>query len=335
MASTDVTIYQVAEAAGVSISTVSLALNHPDRVSPKTRDRIIRVAGELGYRSGATTSERARRRSGRIAVLAPFSSYETYRTRLVGILEAFGPHNVEVVVHDTPSATESASPLLETMPVRGDVDGLLIMGVPLGEEGADRLHRWGPPTVLVDSLNAEFTSVTFDDEQAGYLLATHLLGRGHRSLAYLHEPYRASAYTSAGRLRLDGMARAIREAGGAEPEIEDIALAGNDVASARAHAAEFARRAERPTAVIAHHDLLAAGFLSGLRAAGTRTPDEVAVAGFDDGPLAEVLGLTTVRQPFAESGRRAAELLRSLIENPQQTPLRTLLVPQLITRETT
>ncbi|MGW4873935.1 LacI family DNA-binding transcriptional regulator [Streptomyces chartreusis] len=329
------TIYQVAEAAGVSISTVSLALNHPDRVSPKTRDRIIKVAGELGYRSGATASERARRRSGRIAVVAPFSSYATYRTRLVGILEAFGPHDVEVVVHDTPPATESASPRLETLPVRGDVDGLLIMGVPLGEEGADRLRRWGPPTVLVDSVNAEFTSVTFDDEQAGYLLATHLLARGHRRLAYLHEPYQSTAFTSAGLLRLNGIARALRESGSADPDMEDMVLAGNDVPSAQAYATEFARRAERPTAVIAHHDLLAAGFLSGLRDAGIKAPDDVAVAGFDDGPLAEALGLTTIRQPFTESGRHAAELLRSLIEKPQQTPVRTLLVPQLIVRETT
>ncbi|MEU6764984.1 LacI family DNA-binding transcriptional regulator [Streptomyces sp. NPDC046853] len=328
------TIYQVAKAAGVSISTVSLALNHPDRVSPKTRDRIIEVAGELGYRAGATVSERARRRSGRIAVLAPFSSYETYRTRLVGILETFGPHGVEVVVHDTPPATESPSPFLETLPVRGDVDGLLIMGVPLGREGADRLHRWGPPTVLVDSANPEFTSVTFDDEQAGHLVATHLLGRGHRRLAYLHEPYRSQGLPSAGLQRLEGIARALREAGEA-PGIEDIALTGNDARAARAQAADFVRRAERPTAVIAHHDVLAAGFLAGLRAAGTRVPDEVAVAGFDDGTLADTVGLTTVRQPFAESGRRAAELLRSLIEKPRQSPVRTLLVPQLITREST
>ncbi|WP_369212002.1 LacI family DNA-binding transcriptional regulator [Streptomyces flavofungini] len=329
------TIYQVAEAAGVSISTVSLALNHPDRVSPKTRDKIIRVAGELGYRSGATVAERARRRSGRIAVVAPFSSYETYRTRLVGVLETFAPHHIEVVVHDTPPSTESASPMLEALPVRGDVDGLLIMGVPLGEESADRLRRWGPPTVLVDSANDEFTNVSFDNEQAGYLLAAHLVARGHRRLAYLHEPYQPSAYTSAGELRLQGVARALRESDSAEPDFEDLELAGNDVASARAYAAEFARRTERPTAVIAHHDLLAAGFLAGLRTAGLEAPDEVAVAGFDDGPLAEAFGLTTIRQPLAESGRHAAELLRSLIDKPRRTPARTLLVPRLIVRETT
>ncbi|MEV6167816.1 LacI family DNA-binding transcriptional regulator [Streptomyces sp. NPDC051954] len=329
------TIYQVAKTAGVSISTVSLALNHPDRVSVSTREEIIRVAGELGYRPGATASARARRRTGRIAVLAPFSSYGTYRTRLVGILQAFRPDDVEVVVLDAPSAAEADSPLLETLPVRGDVDGLLIMGIPLGEQGVDRLRQWGPPTVLVDSAHPALSTVTFDDEQAGYLLATHLLSRGHRRLGHLHEPQRSEAYVSAGMLRHEGIHRALREADGAEPSCEELVLADNGLSTARAFAAEFVRRTDRPTAVIAHHDVLAAGFLAGLRAAGTEVPDQVAVAGFDDGPLAEGLGLTTIRQPFAESGRRAAELLRSLIQAPQQTPGRTLLLPELIVRETT
>ncbi|MFD2464001.1 LacI family DNA-binding transcriptional regulator [Amycolatopsis samaneae] len=327
------TIYQVAETAGVSISTVSLALNHPDRVSERTRERIIEVAGELGYRPGATASERARRRTGRIAVLAPFSSYESYRTRLIGVLEACAPDDVEVVVHDAPSAAATSSPLLDALPVRGDVDGLVVMGVPLADEGAERLRRWGPPTVLVDSAHPAFSSVTFDDEQAGYLLGAHLLERGHRHLGYLHEPQRSMSYVSPGMLRRDGVRRALREVDGGV--LDDLELPGNDLAAAREFAAGFAARADRPTAVIAHHDVLAAGVLAGLRAAGVAVPAEVAVAGIDDGPLAEGLGLTTVRQPFAESGRRAGELLRSLIGKPGRTPGRTLLTPRLIVRETT
>lgn len=324
----------MAETAGVSISTVSLALNHPERVSEQTRERVIRAAGELGYRPGATPSARARRRVGRIAVVAPFSSYESYRTRLIGILDTFGPDNVDVVVHDAPSVAAAGSPLLETLPVRGDVDGLVIMGIPLAEEGADRLRRWGPPTVLVDSTHPAFTSVTFDDEQAGFLLANHLLDRGHRHIGYLHEPQRSTSYVSPGMLRRNGMNHALRARHDTQP-LEELELAENDLLTARAFAAGFLAREHRPTAVICHHDVLAAGFLAGLRAAGTTIPADVAVAGIDDGPLAEGLGLTTVRQPFAESGRHAAELLRSLIQTPGQTVGRTLLTPQLIVRETT
>ena len=325
------TIYQVAETAGVSISTVSLALNHPDRVSERTRERIIRVAGELGYRPGATPSARARRRTGRIAVVAPFSSYESYRTRLIGILGTFGPDDVEVVVHDVPSVAAAGSPLLETLPVRGDADGLLIMGVPLADEGADRLLRWGPPTVLVDSTHPAFTSVAFDDEQAGFLLAAHLRDRGHRHIGYLHEPQRSPDYVSPGMLRREGMNRALRTDGA----LEDLELPENDLAAARAFAAGFLGREDRPSAVICHHDLLAAGFLSGLRAAGVEVPAQVAVTGIDDGPLAEGLALTTIRQPFTESGRHAAEALRSMIGSPGHAAARTLLAPQLVVRETT
>ena len=329
------TIYQVAEAAGVSISTVSLALNHPDRVNEKTRDRIIEVAGELGYRPRATPSARARRRSDRIAVVAPFSSYESYRTRLIGILDTFGPDGIDVVVHDAPSVASAGSPLLEALPVRGDVDGLLIMGIPLAEEGADRLRRWGPPTVLVDSAHPSFTSVTFDDEQAGALLVRHLLDRGHRRIGYLHEPQRSPSYVSPGMRRRDGMTRALQTAGIAADALQDLELTQNDLSTAREFAAWFLDNDRRPTAVICHHDVLAAGFLAGLRAAGTAVPAQVAIAGIDDGPLAEGLGLTTIRQPFAESGRHAAELLRSLIEAPGHAVARTLLAPELIVRETT
>jgi DNA-binding LacI/PurR family transcriptional regulator len=207
VSSSDVTIYQVAQTAGVSISTVSLALNHPERVSERTRERVIQAAGELGYRPGATPSERARRRAGRVAVIAPFSSYASYRTRLIGILDTFGPEDVEVAVYDAPSVAAAGSPLLETLPVRGDVDGLLIMGIPLGEQGADRLLRWGPPTVLVDSTHQAFSSVSFDDEQAGFLLARHLLERGHPRIGFLHEPQRSESYVSPGMLRRDGINR--------------------------------------------------------------------------------------------------------------------------------
>ncbi|MFE6857114.1 LacI family DNA-binding transcriptional regulator [Nocardia sp. NPDC057668] len=332
MGNSSVTIYQVAQAAGVSISTVSLALNHPDRVSSATRDRIIGIAGELGYRPGATASERAKRRTGRIAVLAPFSSYETYRTRLIGILETFGPDDVEVVVLDSPSAAEASSPLLETLPVRGDVDGLLIMGVPLGEQGADRLRRWGPPTVLVDSVHPAFSTVAFNDEHAGYLIAAHLRDHGHERLGYLHEPQRSTDYVSPGQLRRRGFIRAL---GGDAHAVEELTLPHNTFDAARALAAEVASRSDRPTAVVAHHDVLAAGFLAGLRDAGLRAPADIAVAGFDDGPLAEALDLTTIRQHFADSGRRAAELLRSLIRSENQTASNTLLTPELIIRKTT
>lgn len=334
MGNSGVTIYQVAQTAGVSISTVSLALNHPDRVSPATRDRIIEVAGELGYRPGATASDRARKRVGRIAVLAPFSSYESYRTRLIGILETFGPDDVEVVVLDAPSVARAGSPLLETLPVRGDVDGLLIMGVPLGDRGADRLRKWGPPTVLVDSAHPAFSTVAFDDEQAGYLIAAHLLDRGHSTMAYLHEAQRSEDYVSPGMLRRRGMQRALREAGHGEQALEEVVLSDSDFAAARESVAAFVRRKQRPGAVIAHHDVLAAGFLAGLRAANVDVPGDIAVTGFDDGALAEALGLTTIRQQFADSGRRAAELLRSLIRTEQQASTRTLLLPELIVRQT-
>ncbi|MFI6484554.1 LacI family DNA-binding transcriptional regulator [Nonomuraea sp. NPDC050663] len=330
------TIYDVAQRAGVSISTVSLVMNHPDRVKAGTRARVVEAAGQLGYRPRATASERARERVGKIAVIAPFTSYESYRTRLSGILSALTSSEFEVVVHDTPSATVIEEPLLDALPVRGDVDGMIIMGLPVSEERATWLADWGPPTVLVDVAHPRFSSVDFDNEPAGHLLADHLLRRGHRRLGYVLEPYVATAYDSAGSLRLDGIRRALQEAGGAEAgyHLELFQLTERDPAAAKSALPALLDTAPETTALVAHHDGFAAALLTSARRAGLSVPGQLAIAGFDDGLLADSLDLTTVRQPLVESGRNAADLLRLVIETPDRTPVRITLAPELVVRGT-
>ncbi len=332
-----VTIYHVAERAGVSISTVSLAINHPNRVSERTRERVVEAAGELGYRPGSTPSERGKERTGRIAVIAPFTSYDSFRLQLVGVLDALSPHDVDVLVCDAPSAAEAPSPRLDTLPIRGDVDGAIVMGLPLSAEGADRLTRWGPPVVLVDAPHPNFSHVGFDDEHAGYLAASHLIDRGHRRIVYLCEPQRSKAYVSSVMLRGDGMRRAFNEAGGAANgyQLDEIVLAANDITLATEATTGLLTGGQRPSAIVAHHDALAAGVLAGARAMGVVVPEQLAVMGFDDGILAESLGMTTIRLSFEEAGRIGAGLLQSLMSNPGQSPTRTVLIPQLVIRSTT
>src|SRR5664279_5547553 len=96
----DNTIYEVAQRAGVSISTVSLAINHPDRVRADTRDRIMSVIDEIGFVPKERAVVRARAGVGRIAVLAPFTSYPAYSRRLNGILAELGRDGTQVIVYD-------------------------------------------------------------------------------------------------------------------------------------------------------------------------------------------------------------------------------------------
>jgi LacI family transcriptional regulator len=326
----EATIYDVAQRAGVSISTVSLVINQPHRVRPDTRSRVVEAAGELGYRP-SSFAERSRSRQNRVMVIAPFGAHPSYRARLVGVLDAAAAAGVEVVVHNAASAITLAAPLLDALPIRGDVGGVIVMGLPLSESGAARLRDWGPPIVLLDSIGDAFSSVTTDDEAGGYQVGRHLVDRGHRRIAFLHERQRSEVFLAAGHLRLDGLERAVAGFG----EIVRIEVESGTVADGRTAAVRVLAAEPAITAVFANHDLLAAGVLGGLRAAGRRVPEDLAVVGFDDGDLAEALELTTVRQQFAESGRSAADVLLSRMASASVAVTQTRIGAELVVRSTT
>lgn len=302
------TIYDVAERAGVSITTVSHALNRPDRVGAATLQRVLAAVDELGFTPKASAVSQARRGVGRIGVLAPFTSYASYRTRLVGILDACGGRSVEVVVFDQPSVAEAVSPLLGSLPTTGRLDGLLVMGVPLEDAMADRLARRRLPAVLVDSFHRDLPSVNVDDEDGGRRVGEHLAQRGHRRFAYVSERQRSAAFLSQGQRRIRGFARALTAAGLDARAVRHV-ITTNDVAGGRRAAEELVRTGPLPDAVFAHFDDIAAGLIGGLRDLGVEVPGDVAVVGYDDGDLAQAMGITTVRQPFVESGRIGCALL--------------------------
>ena len=166
-----VTIYDVAAEAGVSISTVSLALNTPARVSARTRQRVLQAADTLGYTPKTEAVAKARKGVGRIGVLAPYTSYASVARRLSGVLRAVGDQPIEVVVFDQESAAHSASPLLASLPLTGRLDGLVIMSLPLEEAVAQRLLTMELPAVLVDVRHPDFDSVHTDDVSGGRLVA--------------------------------------------------------------------------------------------------------------------------------------------------------------------
>jgi LacI family transcriptional regulator len=333
-ASAAVTIYEVAERAGVSIATVSHALNRPGRVGASTRDRVLDVIDELGFTPKATAVTLARKGVGRIGVVAPFTSYASYLTRLMGVLEACSALNVDVVVFDVPSVAAAMSPLLRTLPVTGRLDGLLIMGVPLEDAMARRLSRRKLATVLVDSLHKDLGWVNVDDEAGGYQVGTHLIERGYRSFTYVSEGQRSTAYTSPAQLRMHGIVRALGEAGLTEDALRHWIVPANDLPGGRDAAPAILRVADVPAAVIAHHDGLAAGLLAGFRAAGRRVPEDVAVVGYDGTDLAQALDLTTVDQPLEETGRIAAALLLGQLDGTGRPSQQVNLTPTLIVRAT-
>ena len=318
------TIYDVALSAGVSISTVSLALNSPDRVKPTTLQRIMEAVDELGFTPKAEAVIRARRGTGRIGVIAPFTSFPTETgLRLKGVLQGAASHGHEVVVFDQASAATSR---LMSLPVTRKVDGLIIVSVPFDEGVRQRLSDHGTPTVVVEIPHESTSSVLIDHRGGGELVGEFLMSRGHDRTAYIGHR-QDHDYPSQSREKGDGFASVLTT----PPQVCNVE---NTLHDAIAAGIELLRQPEPPTAIFAHDDLLASGIIVAARQLGLRVPDDVAVVGFNDTDIAEPLGLTTVRQPFVRSGELAVQMLIDQITTLDLSQQTVTLGVELIERST-
>ena len=309
-----ITIYDVARGAGVSISTVSNALNRPARVSESTRQRVLEVADELGYTPKLEAASLARKSLRRIGVFAPFTSYDSFLQRLAGVIAEAAASGTEVSVFDHGSAARLAEPVLAGIPLQARFDGLIVMGIALDATVEQRLVDRGIPAVLVDAPSKVFSTVNADDTDGGRLAAEYLCGLGHRRFAYLIER-QESGYESQAVSRKRGFAAVLEE-------YEDGMLSVVEADPTQESAYEVARRIldsdDRPTAIVAHFDEMAAGVFWAARDLGLSVPGDLSVMGFDDSVTAAATRLTTVRQPLRESGREAARTLAALIGSPNR-----------------
>lgn len=314
-----VSIYDVAAQAGVSISTVSLVINAPHRVRADTRERVMAAATALGYRMAPGR----RRGVTRIAVAAPFAAYPSYLDRLSGMMQRARDLAVDLIPYDIDSAAAATEPLLVTLPTRTDVQALIIMGVPLGGAARRASREARIPIIAVDVIpvpgDPGGTGVSVDDFSGGAQLGRHLAELGHERALFVHDAQRSDAYVSSGMRRAEGLLEHISLV---PFSVEDPRTIDNGVLDAATQATA--------TAIVASHDGLAARVLAVVR----RRPasEQLPVVGYDDGALAEALELTTVRQPFSESGRAAIELALERVADATGPHREISLMPQLIVR---
>jgi LacI family transcriptional regulator len=327
-----VTIYAVAERAGVSIATVSRALRDPGMVAEATRARVEAAVAELNFTPSRLGRSLAEGRHAANGIVFPDLVGPYYAEVLLGYEEAAAELGRSVLILGTRGR---ADPTAQVLDLAGRVDGLVVMGQTVPDDVVGLIAASGPPVVLlarapVDSARAPDT-VTAENEAAAAGLARHLLGHGYWRFAFLGDP--AGSPDVAGRYA--GVAQALAGAGVRPPAPVRCAF---DVSAGYAAAVTLLKRRTHPQAVICANDEVALGVQEAVADRGLNIPGDLAVTGWDDVMTARFVGLTTVRQPMRELGATAARWLHERITERTTPaghtgPARTKVLPtQLVIR---
>ncbi|MBD0841803.1 MULTISPECIES: LacI family DNA-binding transcriptional regulator [unclassified Streptomyces] len=329
------TLEQVAALAGVGRGTVSRVINNATGVRDSTRRAVERAIAELGYVPNLAARSLAGRRADAVALAMTERDWRLFGepffaeiVRAVG--DALADTSVQLLL--TLIRTDDERRRFVEFARGGRVDGVLLMSVRADDRLPDMLAEAGLPTVLLGRRSGDehVTYVDADNVGGARGAVEHLLRGGRRRIAAVTGPL--DMYVTQCRLR--GYREAL-VAAGLEP-LTSLVVEGDftEDSGRRATTAVLERHPD-VDAVFAASDTMAAGALAVLRAAGRRVPDDVAVIGFDDYPLARHThpALTTVRQPLEEIGRTLVRLLLEETEQPEVAWRHVILRTRLVVRD--
>ena len=326
------TIYDVAELSGVSITTISRVLNGSEKVNPATRGRVLDAIDKLAFIPKAEARARALQKTRRIGVISPFFTAPSFVQRLRGIAGALSRTDYELVIY-TVDSLERLHSHLSSLPLRGNIDGLIIISLPVHDQQIKRLQQHAVPTVLIEYPNRGLNSVEIDDVSGGRIAAEYLVRKGHTRLAFLGDTHPPKYAIHPASLRQKGFRAAVQSAGISLPAAY-VCSAPNATEPTRQVAKELLTMRRPPTAIFAASDIQALIVLKVAHQLGIEVPGELAIVGFDDLDMAEYEDLTTVSQHLDESGQLAVDILISHMEDGVR-PLQHIKIPlTLIERRT-
>ena len=320
------TIRDVARAANVSVATVSRALNQSETVAAPTRLRVLSAAGALDYVPHSGARSLSTRRTDTIGVLLPDLHGEFFSELIRGVDIATKAHGLHLLLSHSHGDPVEAITALRAM--RSRVDAMIVMSPYADAERLSAALSEAVPLVLLGSAEEQRGQASFviDNHAGAFAITQHLLDCGHRRIAFIAGP----RDNIEARQRLSGY-RAALASGGA---LVEQVVQGDFTEHSGAAAAKLLIRSGLPDAIFAGNDTMAIGCLQALGDSGIGVPGDVALAGFDDIPVARFLNppLTTAAVPIAEIGRQALECCIELVGggNPER-PHRSF-TPQLVVR---
>lgn len=302
----------LARRAGVSTATVSRALTRPDRVHPETREIILKLADELGFRPNLIGRQLRNQSSNSLMILVQDLANPFYTELIKGAESVAIERKYSVVVGNTDGRAETER-LYADLFLGNRVDGLILLTGHLPEGISPQMAR-NSPIVLVSELNSglELSSIGIDNVRWARQAVEMLIRNGHRQIAHLAGPPERII----SREREEGYRQALAAAGLPCPETM-VACGEFTINEGRVAARRLLAREDRPSAIFCANDESAIGALFAARDLGIDVPSQLSVVGFDDIPLAGFIPptLTTVRQPRFALGQASASMVIDMIEH--------------------
>jgi LacI family transcriptional regulator len=325
-----VTIADVAREAGVSLMTVSRVVNDKADVSQATRQRVLQVVERLGYRPSSIARGLATRRTGTLGLVVPDVANAFFANVARGAESHAYARGYNVFLCNTDEDSQREEEVLQSLEEKR-VDGVVLCSSRLDDSELSLQLRRFPVLVLVNRLleSDDVCTVLVDDKAGGRLATDHLLSAGHQAVGFLAGP----PLSHSGRQRKAGYRAALTAAGW--PYNADLVQhCSPTVQGGHQAARELLVAHPRLTALFCYNDLVAVGALQACAELGRRVPDDLAVVGYDDIPLANLVTppLTTCRVPRYKLGELAMQLLLDQIDGSSDQHERVVLQPELIVR---
>ncbi|SES35298.1 catabolite control protein A [Salipaludibacillus aurantiacus] len=330
----NITIYDVAREAGVSMATVSRVVNGNPNVKPTTRKKVLEAIERLGYRPNAVARGLASKRTTTVGVIIPDISSTFFSELARGIEDIATMYKYNIILCNSDQNKEKEIHLINTL-LEKQVDGIVFMGGEITKEHEETFKNSPVPIVLSATIDdqKEFPSVNIDYKQAAYDAVAALTGQGHKKIAMLSGTLEDPIN---GYMKFAGYKKALQDAG--LDLNEDLVIIGDYTYDSGLEAMEsLLKLDERPTAIFASTDEMALGVIHGAQDAGFKVPDDFEIIGFDNTRLATMVRptLTTVVQPMYDIGAVSMRLLTKYMNEEEVTDKVVLLPHRVEYRQST
>jgi len=323
----NITIYDVAREANVSMATVSRVVNGNPNVKPTTRKKVLATIERLGYRPNAVARGLASKKTTTVGAIIPDISNIFFSELARGIEDIATMYKYNIILSSSDQNKDKELQLINTM-LEKQVDGILFMGGNISEDHIHQFKTSSVPVVLASTYDPTDTipSVNIDYELAAYEATKQLINNGHNQPALVASQTESSVNV----LKYNGYIRALEEA--SITVNEDLIFKGEYAYNTGVEATnKFLTLDEKPTAVFVTYDELALGVIHGIQDHGLKVPDDIEVFGFDNTRLATMVRptLTTIVQPTYDIGAVAMRLLTKYM-NKEEVEDKNVILPHRI-----